>query len=198
MRQLRFLLLGLTAAVLLAVALILATACGTDDEERERTGLSEVDTTIDAVLSQDIDTLAGLVIYHQEKCSTGEVPEIPIPPRCSAGQPEGSLVDALSYGACKPGHVAREEVAGFLAERLETELQLYAVYRTESTEELGTDYTIIFSAPSGPGDRDSVALDMAGGRIASLATPCTSFADLAEMLENEGAEAILPPPRSGD
>ena len=196
MRYLRYALLGLLA--LASVALTLAAACGGDGQQR--TDIPEVDAVIGAVLNEDIDTLTSLVIYEQAPCSTSDIPDIPKAPPCPASEPDGTPVDVLSIRACKPAYVSREEVPGFLRERIGgTELEVYAVYRTGSVAmRPDTDYTLIFSAPAGPGAKESVAMDLARGGIASLDGPCTSFADLAALLEDDGAEAILSAPEPGD
>jgi hypothetical protein len=125
MRYARFALVGL-----LALTMLLA-ACGADGDKRNRTGIPEVDRIIEAVLSEDVDALMGMVRYQQAECSTSETFDFPESPRCEAGQAEGSAVDVFVSGSCKPAYVTREEVTGFLRLNIEDAgLSVYAVYST--------------------------------------------------------------------
>lgn len=188
MRYARFALLGL-----LALAALVA-GCGADGDKRDRTGVPEVDRIIEAILNQDVDALAGLVRYQQEECSTSDSSDIPEPPRCKAGQADGSLVDVFLSGACKPSYVTREEVPDFLSLNVgETELSVYAVYRTESNPGLDWDHRIVFHGPEGREDVRGAEIGVENGGIASFTFPCSSITGLVHFLESDGAEVILPP-----
>lgn len=179
---------------LLAITLVLVAACGGDDDKRDSTGIPEVDRVIEAVLSQDVDTLVGLVRYQQVECSTSKTSDFPEPPRCEAGQAEGSAVDVFVSGSCKPAYVTREEVPGFLSLNVEeAELSVYAAYSTKSDPGSDSDYTIVFQGPEGRENIGGAAIAVANGGIASLTFPCGSITGLVHLLESNGAKVILPP-----
>ncbi len=192
MRSFRFVVLGVMVLVALAMTVLVA-ACGGDDQ-RDRTGIPEVDRVIEAVLSEDVDTLVALVRYEQAECSTSETSDFPEPPRCEAGQAEGSAVDVFVSGSCKPAYVSREEVPGFLRLNIEDAgLSVYAVYSTKSHPGLDSDYRVVFQGPEGREDTGGAGIAIDDGGIASLTFVCGSITDMARFLESAGADVILPP-----
>lgn len=158
-----------------------------------------MDRVIDATLSQDAETLVELVAYQQVECTTRELGEIPAP-HCPPDQPDGTLVDALSSGVCKPLFVARYEVPDWVRSLLEqTDLVVYAVYRADTLDYLDADYAIVFdSAEPQEAPPGIQTVYIAEGGIVSLTSSCGSLTKLIQSLEEHGAVAILPPPEPGD
>ena len=177
---------------LLALILALAVACGGDGGDR--TGIPEVDGIIDAVLSEDADTLIDLVVYEQVKCGDENGLDSPFPPHCPPGQPEGTLTAALSSGVCKALFVARHEVPEWVRSLLvQTDLVVYAVYRSESVPDLDGDYTIVFNSASPQEAPPGIqTVSIAEGHILSLTSSCGSLEQLIQSLEESGAVAVLP------
>ena len=186
--------LQLAIIALLALILVLVVACGGDGGDR--TGIPEVDGIIDAVLSEDADTLVDLVVYEQVKCGDENSVDLPSPPRCPPGQPEGTSTSALSSGVCKALLVARHEVPEWVRSLLvQTDLGVYAVYRVGAVDYLDADYTIVFNSAkpleAPPGIQ---TVSIAEGPIVSLTSSCGSVEKLIQSLDEDGAVPVLPPP----
>lgn len=119
-----YLLLPLLAASV--AALIMAcTSTGSPPPPENRTGISYVDTVIDAGLTGDPQDLRNLIYFSPLPCTTRE--GLGGPPKCLPGEPDGTVVEAFPVLGSEGGHVRKPEVDAW--EGLSS-AKLYAVYRT--------------------------------------------------------------------
>jgi hypothetical protein len=185
----------LALLITFAAITVLGAACGSGgNDQRDRMGIPEVDRVIDAVLSSDVDTLVSLLKYHQEPCASNPA-GIPSPPPCEEGQPEGTPVEVIMGAACEGYYVTRESAPEWLGQRAmgEDNLELFAVYRTESFLGWDADYVILFRALDVPAAVDGEQWRIADGGVVGVGGTCSSAAYEARSLEKHGATAVLPP-----
>ena len=176
----------LTISAALMAASLLAACGGRDDS----TGISEVDAVVEAVLDRDTRALVSLLKYESVECTFEDSGGVPEPPRCQAGQSDGTAVEAIVGGACEGVYVAQSQAPSFLQQLVEgVKLRLYAVYGTESLPER-PDYTLLFSV-GGNARIDGVVFGVMSGGISSATTSCGPLADVAQSLEAEQADILV-------
>jgi hypothetical protein len=107
---------------------LLAGACGSsapvEDPSPDRTGIPHIDRIIEAALSDDGEALQALVSYATLPCTEAE--GFGGPPKCAAGESEGTPVEVLPVLGSEGHHLRREQVAGWQGI---PEANLVAVYR---------------------------------------------------------------------
>jgi hypothetical protein len=140
-----------------------------------RTGVVELDHVIDLLVRQDVEGLIGIVRFEPIGCSLQQT--VGSPPRCAAGEPEGTPVDAFPISSCE-GYYATtvEEVrqAFGLALLRQPGVAVYAVMRDNSVDRQ-VDSFYIATTENRPGQATSdVAFwhVFADGQLAGLISGC--------------------------
>jgi len=171
---------------LLLILAALALTCGGGGGPR-RTGVSQVDPVVQAVVSRDQEALRGFVRYAPVACSTKS--EIGVEP-CRPGEPDGTLVDALQAAQCEGHYIRPDGIDQALAYLLAGNPKLYGVYQGSPSTWLPGDYTAVFSVEGPePGQifGTELIIDDDGG-IVSIDFGCgTSPGQMAEYLEQQAS-----------
>jgi len=163
-----------------------------DDHPLEtRVGIEEVDNVINAVASGEPQLLRSLVMFTPAKCT--RLDGLGGPPKCRAGEAEGTPVEVLPFLSSEGSFLHRDEIENW--QGIEAS-GLYAVYRV-STDIRSEEYypageiAIIFS---GPKNRPASSLRLSAGRIVRVDQIFdTSPESLDAILKREASELILAP-----
>lgn len=154
-----------------------------------RTGIAEIDRVIDVVLKGDPPELLAIMHFLSTGCTTQD--GLGGPPRCEAGQAEGSLVSVFPFLGPE-GHFLRQTDA---AEWQGLSVSgLYAVYRV--SESVYSDpnypageYGIIFLADD---DFTDYTFNVTGGMVVRIDN---GFGEIPQIdFEKVATEIILSPP----
>ena len=132
-----------------------------------RTGIDEIDTVIDAILSEDIDAKLDLVRITTAPCTMGT--GLGGPPQCKGEEKEGTLIDVfpISYGEgifIRPGSLS--EVFSFSVRGLFTVYKVPEdVFKAEYWP--AGDYGIVFTSED-DGQSHIIIVLVEDGRIVRL------------------------------
>lgn len=113
------------------------------------TGIDAVDRVIEAVLSKDAARVRSLLVFTSVGCTNAD--GLGGPPKCRAGEAEGTLVDVFPSLGAEGSHMRREDLDAWVP--LNVNL-VYAVYRvsaqayTEPAFPAG-EYAILFLGAEG-------------------------------------------------
>ncbi len=161
------------------------------------TGDLALDTIVAALRSGDAEAIRPLIGFRSVACSTQ--PGLGGPPKCSAGQSEGDVVEVFMSVQCEGDYRTPDQIDG-IASGLAQE-ELYAVYRVgsdyDSFAEQGfpTQYVAIVSIDlGGPGDSASQLLIGDGQIIGSVSSCVLPAREYVERLGLTDADAVVPPP----
>jgi hypothetical protein len=155
-----------------------------------RLGIAEVDAVVAAVVAGDIQRLLEITQFESHPCKgpqaigPGELP-------CGEGQPEGTLIPAVSAGTCEGGLRPHSYVEDYLGYLLEEPQFLHSAYGgPPTTDALGQDIAsyLIF----GSADADGPLLELPlneQGRILGVGQRCAAFN--AALLD--GRPVLAPP-----
>jgi DNA-binding CsgD family transcriptional regulator len=162
-----------------AVALLLwgVVSVGKDSDHSvatERTGMADVDRTIDLLVRQDLDGLMALVSFLSLPCSIEQT--IGSPPPCPAGTPDGTPVDAFPLGSCEGYYATSPDdvrVAFGASLLRQPSAAVYAVMRGGAIDG-GEGYTVAITPdmPSQPTAPVSLWHLSDDGRIQGLINEC--------------------------
>ena len=141
--------------LLLLLAAATASACGGGDSA-DRTGVSQVDAVVKAVLSGDEEALRQLVHYAPVACTTGPL-QIGGPPECLQGEPDGTLVDVLLVASCEPHYVRPDGLNQAFDYLLAAKPSLYGTFRGSLGPGFPGDQAAVFSVRSESGNTEGKA-----------------------------------------
>ena len=156
-----------------------------------RVGLEEIDNALSAVASGDVQLLRSLVKFTAVKCTL--VDGLGGPPKCRAGEAEGTSVDVLPFLGSEGSFLREDEIENW--QGIEAS-GLYAIYRI-SSDVKSEDYypageiAVIFVAPE---NKPAVSLRFSEGGIVRVDHIFdTSPESLEAILQREASELILAP-----
>lgn len=154
-----------------------------------RTGIDQVDHVLDAVASGDSGQLRSLIQFTEAVCTQRE--GLGGPPKCRAGESEGTLVEVLPFLGSEGSFIPRDEIGEWQGIDVSG---LYAIYEVSPdiiVEEYYPpgDYAILFA---GRDDHSPVALRLTDGRIVRV-DYIAGRESLNAILEREASRLILAP-----
>lgn len=152
-----------------------------------KSGIAEVDRVMEAVATQNAETLGSLVKLLPTSCKANPMPgEVP----CPDGKPDGTMIDAFPWStSCAPQQSTELDSARkFVLNRLtSSQAYVYAVYRTGGP----TGATYMIALDNDTSDEFSLELGVdRGGAIVSLTTMCQKVATFADPSK---IDFVLPP-----
>lgn len=156
-----------------------------------KTGIRDVDNILAAVASGDPGRLYALVRYTAAPCTNAD--GLGGPPKCKAGEKEGTMLEVLPYLGSEGGHLRRDEISSWQGIDATA---VYAVYRV-SENALNEKYYppgeyLILFMPDKNGNASALRIDEGG--IVRVDTFLGEFPDSTKMvIERDVSEVILPP-----
>jgi hypothetical protein len=157
-----------------------------------RTGLQEIDNIIAAAASGDVSTLLPLIQFTNAKCTTQE--GLGGPPKCRAGEAEGTSVEVLPFMGPEGGFLRKDEIQqwqGINVSGLYAVYQVSAVVIAEQYYPVG-EQAILFA---GKDNGSSTALRIRDGKIVRVDTIFDiSPQALHSILQREASTVLLAPP----
>src|SRR5688572_2427635 len=156
-----------------------------------RVGIEEIDNVIAAVANGDLQLLRSFVKFTLAKCTL--LDGLGGPPKCRAGEAEGTPVEALPFLGSEGSFIRRDEIE--IWQGIEVS-GLYAIYRVSAAVQSEEYYpagevAIIFVAPE---NRPTVSLRLSKGAIVRVDHIFdTSPKSLKAILQPEASELILAP-----
>ena len=182
---------------------IAVTACGggggTATPSADRTtGVADVDTVIHALTSRDMANVLPLLQFYSTPCTT--VLGGGGPPKCAAGQSEGTSVSVFPYSQCEPQYLAEGSADIPFAALIPGGATVYAVVKqtpiapSQTQRPLGS-YGIVISFPTAPNAHYAASIvSETAGRIVAIQDSCDGFAkDLVAKISNP--DFLLAPPK---
>lgn len=152
----------------------------------DRTGIAIVDSIIEAVLSNDADTLRELIRFTTTGCTHAE--GLGGPPKCEDDQSEGTPVEVFPILGPEGVFIRSENIDSIIPAGQQS---LYAVYRVaadafEADFWPAGEYGIVFA---GQGSAEAITLLVDESGIVRMV-----FSDAPEnLVRNEVGEFIIPP-----
>jgi hypothetical protein len=132
-----------------------------------RTGISGVDTVIDAFLNEALFTRISLVRFINSPCTVSD--SLGGPPKCQGNEEENSIVKAFPVLYTEGFHVRSNEIEGLFDFPVRGLLAVYTVspdaYRTDYWP--AGEYGVVFSTDDG-GTLHSIILLVSGDQIVRL------------------------------
>ena len=120
-----------------------------------RTGIAAVDAVVEAIHAGDRDALMDLVHYTAAACTDAD--GLGGPPKCEAGQPEGSLVEVFPVmGPGEGSYTDRQMIEGVFPEE---PLGLFAIFRVADSA---------YREPYWPAGRYGIILRIDGEPVPAL------------------------------
>lgn len=159
-------------------------------ERTDRTGIPEIDAIIETVLAGDQQEQLGLIQFSSLACTHAD--GLGGPPKCTGGEDEGTIIEALPILGPEGHHMRRSEADDWAGIRA---FDVYAVYRVSdrvySDENYPAgEYAVVFLVEGG---EYYVTAHVGDGKIVRLDT---GFGDPAGIdLERVASEVVLPPHR---
>lgn len=154
-----------------------------------RTGIEEIDAVIEAVASGERERLESVIKYTTAPCTTAE--GFGGPPKCSAGETEGTPVDGLPFIGSEGGFIRKDEISNWTGVDAEA---IFAVYRVaeegvnEQYYPRGA-YAVVFLTQDA---QSAVTLRIADGRIVRVDYPLNeSLQDLKKLVVQDASDVIL-------
>lgn len=131
-----------------------------------RSGVGALDGTLAVVQSGDAAQLAAAVELAEVPCtSDARGARIPRPPRCRAGEPEGTPVDAFlgqPTAGCTPAYFRASRVGHWASEFFSTHPRPYAAFRSAKASGVAAAGTTTVLFVTGRGG-EVLAVDSSGG-----------------------------------
>ncbi len=157
-----------------------------------QTGITSIDQILDAISRNDVEALRSLVEFTDAQCT--QLEGLGGPPKCRAGEEEGTPVEVLSFLGSEGSFLRRDEIGDWSGI---TASGLYAVYEVNaaviSSEQyypIGKYVIVLTSEENQP----AVALRVGESgivRVDAIFDP--SAANLSAMVEREASTIILAP-----
>jgi hypothetical protein len=159
-----------------------------------RSGIEDVDKVLDVVASGDIQVLRSLIQFTNTRCTTAE--GLGGPPKCRAGEAEGTPVEVLPILGPEGHFFHREDIQDWIGVDA---AGLYAIYEV-STEVISDPdypsgrYAVMFFDKE---NQSVISLRIANGRIVRVDYILdTSPEILNEWIQREASNVILAPVNS--
>ena len=148
--------------------------------------MDEVDRIAQAAVRGDAIKLAELTGYSHLPCSTQPPSPAAVgdPPKCEAGQGDGTVVEALPVTGCEGGWAQpADAVDAYRAAIAGRTADLKAVYvpappRSPFEASLDEQYVAVLRVKSDDGTARDVAFHIKGGRVVWVETACLPGGDL--------------------
>lgn len=211
----------LVCAVALGSVLILAAACGDDDNGDGgrpaistataattitprpsptplpgRTGIPELDAFIDALIAdhgeKETPALAALIGFTQIACTATPVEALGGPPPCQLNEEDGELVDVFPQGVCEGQLLRPHEIDRVLTILADT--QLYAIYRPSAGGRYSGDYVAVVTDTAAEGTGLASAVEIDDGKIVGLSFSCAAGPE--EFVQQFAPEDVVLPPEA--
>lgn len=165
-------------SLIVAMAILVLSACAPAVETSPRTGIAELDNIIEVALGGDVDELRSLIQFTQTYCTYAE--GLGGPPKCLSGQAEGTPVEVLPFLGSEGSFIRKDNMHDWDGVQVAS---LYAVY--EVSDSVFTDesyprgeYAIVFIAD---GEQSSgITLQVRQGRIVRIDYGFTSPPEISE------------------
>jgi len=154
-----------------------------------RTGLEDIDNILEVLAGGDAEELRSLVQFTNAECTQAD--GLGGPPKCRAGEAEGTPVEVLPFLGSEGGFLRKDEISNWQGVDA---AGLYAVYKVspavifEQYYPAG-EYAIMLV---GKEDQSPVVLRVDAGRIVRVDYP-PGAESLKTILQNEAGTVILEP-----
>ena len=159
-----------------------------------RTGFSEIDPVLAAVASGDPEELRARIQYTIAPCTRKE--GLGGPPKCRAGEAEGTLLEVLPYLGSEGSFIRRSEIADWPGIDASALYAVFGVAENAAQEEyyLPGEYVAFFLQNDG---KNGVALHITDGRVVRVDSMFTGspnpFAGFLEQDSLDTSKVILAP-----
>ena len=185
----------IVAVAALAAGLLFG-ACS--DGATKPTGIRDVDRAVEAVESQDLDALLGLVKYLQEPCSTNPQTDpltLYTPPACPEGTSDGMPVDVIITGNCEVGPTLPEAVEETLrGTMVEPAREVFAVVGPSTVFRWDFDYMLILAEVGEPDAPRTTIAGMRKSGIALAAGYCGPVSEAVATSTSDGGRVVYVAP----
>lgn len=162
------------ASVSLLFLFLLLSACGTPSPQpaastptpSASTGLPELDSIVATTLSGDVDELRALLGYTMLRCTLAQ--GLGGPPRCAAGEPEGTPVEVLPLLGPEGTFIRRADIDEWAGLQVSDFLAAYEVSPAAFSDQSypAGEYALVFEgAPQRP---TTITLQIRQGRIVRI------------------------------
>ena len=154
-----------------------------------RTGLDDIDNILEVLARGDAEELRSLIQFTNAECTRAD--GLGGPPKCRAGEAEGTVVEVLPFLGSEGGFLRKDEIGNWQGVDA---AGLYAIYKvspaviSEQYYPAG-EYAIMLV---GKEDRSPVVLRVDAGRIVRVDYP-PGAESLKTILQNEAGTVILEP-----
>jgi hypothetical protein len=157
-----------------------------------RTGIAAIDAVLEAAASGDVEELRLLFEFTNAQCTQRE--GLGGPPKCRAGEAEGTAVEALPFLGSEGGFLRRDEIENWQGIDVTGLYAIYEVSPAVSSEQyypVGT-YAILFL---GQKNQPTVALRIGERGIVRVDDIFDSSPEsLSALVQREASRVILAPP----
>jgi hypothetical protein len=156
-----------------------------------QTGLEDIDTILEALADDDAEELYSLIQFTDAECTRAD--GFGGPPKCRAGEAEGTPVEVLPFLGSEGSFLRRDEISNW--QGIDA-VGLYAIYQVSpavSFEQYypAGEYAIMLV---GKEDRSPVVLRVEAGRIVRVDyLPGATLESLKTTLRSEAGTVILEP-----
>lgn len=189
-------------ALILGVGfLLVATACG--GGAKKRTDVTDVDGVIDAVTSREATAISDRLQFSTLPCTTatGEGG----PPKCAAGEADGTKVDVFETYDCAVNWRRRTDVDAMVRQVSALAPRVYAAFRTPPAYEPGgqfrdaaavaaSQYIAVFDTDVTTDQRRGIAVAVGSGKIAAIWFGCGAGTGPDAFVPAGQADFLLKPP----
>jgi len=156
-----------------------------------RTGIPEVDSTLSAIESRDLQNLRALINYTVAPCTTAD--GLGGPPKCREGEINGTQVEALPFIGGEGSFIRKDEIGNWPGINANA---VYAIYRVSENSQIeqyypSGEYAILLSTPE---NQPAISIRIGNDgivRIDYIFDP--SPESLIMIMEQDSAEVILAP-----
>ena len=155
-----------------------------------RTGTQNIDPVLAAVASHDPDQLRALIHYTTAPCTTAD--GLGGPPKCSAGEADGTMLEVLPVLGSEGGFIRRIDISTWSGVDASA---IYAVYRGDQTVPIeqyypAGDYAVIYISSE---HEPAISLRVADGGIVRLDYLFTEPEGLRQVMDRDSVAVILAP-----
>ncbi len=171
--------------------LFLAAACGDDGVKAGRTGIEIVDSVLEAIETDDENTLSALVRLEDRPCLRSVPSEVQ--PLCLEDEETGTPVKTFTVAGCIGILHERASVEGVAGRIIDQDLSLYAVYSMPEGNPYSAVYSLLFNRPDPAGTPEllrGVAVLLSEEQIVATDGKCGSPA--SGFVEDEGLKELIP------